>query len=120
MSIRKIIREQLENMFSKNIICKNCNWTWDIEKNDKNPFLCHRCGYDNEKNIFDLQALKQWKIDSGIFEDINIPIEIGDEILGGKFKNKKIKVKEISKSDKGDITINGKPLLRFRIPKTKP
>lgn len=50
-------------------------------------------------------------------ENINIPIEIGDEILGGKFKNKKVKVKEIGKNDKGDITINGKPLLRFRIPK---
>jgi hypothetical protein len=49
-------------------------------------------------------------------ENINIPIEIGDEILGGKFKNKKVKVKEIGKNDKGDITINGKPLLRFRIP----
>jgi hypothetical protein len=52
-----------------------------------------------------------------LFEDITIPIEIGDEILGGKFKNKKVKVKEIGKNDKGDITINGKPLLRFRIPK---
>jgi len=50
-------------------------------------------------------------------EDITIPINIGDEILGGKFKNKKIKVKEIGENEKGDITINGKPLLRFRIPK---
>jgi len=32
-----------------------------------------------------------------------------------KFKNKKITVKEIGKNDKGDITINGKPLLRFRL-----
>ena len=48
-------------------------------------------------------------------ESINIPIEIGDEILGGKFKNKKVKVKEIGKNEKGDITINGKPLLRFRL-----
>ena len=52
-----------------------------------------------------------------LFEDITIPINIGDEILGGKFKNKKIKVKEIGENEKGDITINGKPLLRFRIPK---
>ncbi len=44
-----------------------------------------------------------------------LDIEIGDTILGGKFKNKKIKVKEIGKNEKGDITINDKPLLRFRI-----
>ena len=48
-------------------------------------------------------------------EAITLDIEVGDTILGGKFKNKKVKVKEIGKNEKGDITINGKPLLRFRI-----
>lgn len=47
-------------------------------------------------------------------EAITIDIKVGDVVLGGKFKNKKITVKEIGKNDKGDITINGKPLLRFR------
>jgi virulence-associated protein VagC len=52
-----------------------------------------------------------------IMEDINVPINVGDTVLGGKFKNKKIKVKDIDKNEKGDITINNKPLLRVRIPK---
>jgi len=52
-----------------------------------------------------------------IFEDINVPIEVGDEILGGKFKNKKTIVKDIGKNDKGEITINDKPLLKYRITK---
>jgi ribosomal protein L37E len=51
-----------------------------------------------------------------ILEDINIPVNVGDEILTGKFKNKKTKVKSISKNDKGDLTINDKSALRFRIP----
>lgn len=51
-----------------------------------------------------------------IFEDINIPVNVGDEILTGKFKNKKTKVKSIGKNDKGDLTINDKSALRFRIP----
>lgn len=51
------------------------------------------------------------------FEDIRIPIEVGDTILGGRFKNKKVLVKKIGKNAKGDITINGKPLLKFRISK---
>ena len=50
-------------------------------------------------------------------EVIKIPIEIGDTILGGRFKNKKTIVKKIGKNAKGDITINGKPLLKFRISK---
>jgi hypothetical protein len=44
-----------------------------------------------------------------------IPINIGDVVLGGKFKNKKIVVKEIGRNEKGDVTINGRPLLKFRI-----
>src|ERR1035437_4202639 len=52
-----------------------------------------------------------------LVEDIKIPIKVGDVVLGGKFKNKKITVKDIGENEKGDITINGKPLLRFRIKK---
>jgi len=51
------------------------------------------------------------------FEDIKVPIEIGDTVLGGRFKNKKTVVKKIGKNKKGDITINDKPLLKYRIVK---
>ena len=51
-----------------------------------------------------------------VLGDTTFSINVGDEILGGKFKNKKVKVKEIGTNDKGDITINDKPFLRFRIP----
>ena len=50
-----------------------------------------------------------------LLEMIKLDIKVGDTIMGGKFKNKKVVVKTIGKNDKGDITINGKPLLRFRI-----
>lgn len=48
-------------------------------------------------------------------EMIEVPIKVGDTILGGRFKNKKIVVKKIGKNKKGDITVNDKPLLKFRI-----
>ena len=52
-------------------------------------------------------------------EDIRVRINIGDTILGGKFKNKRIVVKSIGKNDKGDITINNKPMMKVRlIPKS--
>ena len=50
-----------------------------------------------------------------IEEVIKVPIEVGDTVLGGRFKNKKTVVKKIGKNKKGDVTINGKPLLRYRI-----
>ena len=46
---------------------------------------------------------------------IKLDIKVGDVIMGGRFKNKKVVVKTIGKNENGDITINGKPLLRFRI-----
>ena len=50
-----------------------------------------------------------------IRDDIRVKINVGDTVLGGKFKNKRIKVKSISRNEKGDITINGRPLLKYRI-----
>ena len=46
-----------------------------------------------------------------------IPIKIGDTIMVGKFRNKPIKVKEIGIDDLGQPTVNGNPILKFRIPK---
>ena len=52
-----------------------------------------------------------------LMEDINVPINVGDTVLGGKFLNKPIVVKTIEKDGKGGYLINNKPLLRFRIKK---
>jgi len=48
-------------------------------------------------------------------EVIKVDIKVGDTVLGGRFKNKKTFVKKIGKNKKGDITINDKPLLKYRI-----
>ena len=51
---------------------------------------------------------------------MKLDIKVGDVLLGGKFKNKRIVVKEIGKDELGQPTINGKPLLKFRIEKHLP
>jgi hypothetical protein len=48
---------------------------------------------------------------------IQIPIEIGDVILTGRFKNKKVVVKEIGTDAFGLPTINGKGILKIRVVK---
>jgi len=48
---------------------------------------------------------------------ITLPIEIGDTVLGGRFRNRKIVVKEIGTDPHGQPTINGKTILKIRIPK---
>tara|TARA_B110000240_G_C13159681_1_gene308864 strand:- start:132 stop:377 length:246 start_codon:yes stop_codon:yes gene_type:complete len=51
---------------------------------------------------------------------MNLDINIGDTILTGRFKNKRIVVKEFGIDQKGQPTINGRPILKFRIEKLMP
>ena len=48
-------------------------------------------------------------------ENINIPVKVGDTILMGKFKNKRVVVKSIGKDEYGMPTINGKKVVTFRM-----
>jgi len=51
---------------------------------------------------------------------IKLDISIGDVLLAGRYKNKRIVVKKIGKDDLGQPTINGDPILKFRIEKHLP
>jgi hypothetical protein len=63
------------------------------------------------------KLLTEWR---KYLNEMKLDIKVGDVLLGGKFKNKRIVVKEIGKDDLGQPTINGKPLLNFRIEKHLP
>ena len=70
---------------------------------------------DEEKELANkFFAHQESKIEVYIDDKKEFSVEEGDIILGGKFKNKKIKVKTIGKNDKNDIVINNKPVLKFR------
>lgn len=40
-----ILRVISEN--DKDVVCQNCGWSWDIEDDDPEPYLCHKCGHEN-------------------------------------------------------------------------
>ncbi len=54
-------------------------------------------------------------IKESVNEDITMDVNIGDTVLMGKFKNKKVVVKSIGKDEHGMPTINGKKATTFRI-----
>jgi len=33
------------------VVCRGCGWIWDLENGGEDPYLCHKCGYDNSPNI---------------------------------------------------------------------
>ena len=64
-----------------------------------------------------MSKLSDWLAHQLLDESIDIPVEIGDTILMGRFKNKRVVVKTIDFNEKGDLLINGRSALKFRIVK---
>ena len=62
------------------------------------------------------KTLTEWLV-KPLLEGIELDVEVGDTILMGRFKNKRVKVKSIDYNDRGDLLINGRPALKFRIEK---
>jgi len=59
---------------------------------------------------------KDWKEKKLKKENITLPIKVGDTVLMGRFKNKRVKIKTIDTNEKGDLIINGRSALKFRMP----
>ena len=70
-----------------------------------------------DSQIFKLITLKLKGLKECINEEIKLNVKIGDTLLMGKFKNKKVIVKTIGTDEWGMPTINGKKAVTFRIPK---
>ena len=58
--------------------------------------------------------LTEWLVKPLLNEAPDLDIKVGDDILMGRFKNKRVKVKSIEFNEKGDLLINGRPALKFR------
>jgi hypothetical protein len=57
-----ITEEQADKLFGDKILCKKCDHSWKVRKNDDHPFLCHICGWDQKvKRYKDKELLKFWK-----------------------------------------------------------
>jgi len=77
----------------------------------------------NQKKLIDYfrinpQILSQFLVligENGVNENIKLPIKIGDTVRMGKFKNKKVVIKKIEWNEKGDLLINGRPAMKFRL-----
>ena len=42
---------------------KNCVHEWPLKEED-HPYLCHKCGFDNKLNKFDMKSLNDWKMEN--------------------------------------------------------
>jgi hypothetical protein len=95
----KGVFNMMTNKFKKLFEQDIMHTTWDNTRpKPKNPKL-----FDKKKR--------------DLLFDLDLPIKVGDTIMMGRFKNKKVVIKSIDFNDKGDLMINGRPALKFRIVK---
>ena len=56
-----ITEKQADKLFGEKIKCR-CGHSWNKEKNDKEPFLCHICGWNQKESIYkNKELIKFWK-----------------------------------------------------------
>jgi hypothetical protein len=36
------------------ITCKKCGWKWNISDGGNDPYICHKCNYDNQENFAEI------------------------------------------------------------------
>ena len=106
------------------------NWRKFLTEEEAIEKLYKALGEDQQKIFKTLTAEQQldlameWSQDGMpgglLMEGIEVDFEVGDVVLGGKYKNKRMVVKEIGKDELGQPTVNGKPMLKFRIEKHLP
>ncbi len=100
-------------------------WAWNAVKDDEEEL---EEWYPSDEELDDFEKklskhmAKKYPSDGytkGIakLKEVDIPIKIGDTVMMGKFKNKKVVIKSIDWNEKGDLLINGRPAFKFRLVK---
>jgi Zn finger protein HypA/HybF involved in hydrogenase expression len=56
-----LTEKQADRIFNDKIECEKCEHSWKKEEGDLRPSLCHDCGWDQDKKIYDKENLyKFW------------------------------------------------------------
>jgi hypothetical protein len=52
----------LKETKKEKVSCSKCDHSWEIEKKDEHPYLCHMCGYDSKSKKHNYEELENfWK-----------------------------------------------------------
>jgi hypothetical protein len=77
-----VTEEQAKLIIEGKIKCSKCGNSWNTEPKDKDPFLCHDCGYDNKTKKYNKKELdKFWKNYNMVNEVEEKSIEVTEEYL---------------------------------------
>jgi cytidyltransferase-like protein len=81
VTFRLMKEHYIAEIAGTSVDCQMCEHSWDIDEKDPHPYLCHNCGYDNQKLEYDYDEWNKWKESEGIKEQKRV------EFYESHFKN---------------------------------
>ena len=110
--LRQLIKETIEEAFFigeddiDNVECKKCGWKWKLSNGGENPYLCHKCDYDNsyayndsidEYDVENEQDLKEFVV--FIKEYKQVLAEGCDCLTEAEYRGRKVQLGKIMQGD---------------------
>jgi hypothetical protein len=89
-----------------NIECEKCGWKWELEDGGKDPYICHKCGFDNsyryndsidEYDVENEQDLKEFIV--FIKEYKQVLAEGCDCLTEAEYRGRKVQLGRIMQGD---------------------
>lgn len=47
---------------NEKVKCSNCGWEWDLANGGDDSYICHKCGYDQENDVFDYSKIIEFDV----------------------------------------------------------
>jgi len=102
IKLTNILNEILAEAEDQTITCEKCGWEWKLDDGGTDPYICHKCGHDNEIDEYDienaddmkefLQFIKEYKQS---LSEVNY-----DYVHEAEYKGRKV---QLGKPMQGDI-----------------
>lgn len=81
---KQLIKNLLREAIDKTINCKKCGWSWkESESDQKDLYICHKCGYDNKPNLNESLIKNEEKYAKKIADFVNFVkkyLKINDDV----------------------------------------
>jgi tRNA(Ile2) C34 agmatinyltransferase TiaS len=43
------LKKIMEIVTNEEVICNGCGWSWKLSEGGDDPYICHKCGNNNEE-----------------------------------------------------------------------
>ena len=66
--IKNRMSHMCEGIEGEKVVCDDCGWSWDLSDGGHDPYICHKCGNDNQEvNYVDKKVMVYYNLHKHTF-----------------------------------------------------